>query len=328
LTTTSITFFLILLLFIFAITIKQYLKNRKIKKSRNPILRRRFIIRIFLLLLISLLISLTFSNYKGGTKKITNYSMIIDNIIIIDYSTSMISNDIKPNRFEQSKNLSMHIVDNLINSRFALILFGDDPLLEVPLTDNIEFLKNVLSSIQINEEIYRSSNISLALISAIDLLIRSPAIYKNLIVFSDFDFDKTLPIKVKDQITEQITYLFNIVVSSEKGSNIWLPNKNTFLVDKFQNEVFSAPNKIFLSDISKLPNSSILYWDNLNYNSISSILNINKDLATKMEKHETFAARELNYLFGLIGFLLMILYLAIFSDVFTIIFNMITQKNG
>lgn len=298
-----------LLLLIAGIFIRQILNKQKIKKQNDNNLKFIYMCKIILLFLISVFLSLTFSNYTAGVKRISNYSMSIDNVLILDYSTSMIANDIKPSRFEQAKNLSSFLIENSDNCRFALILFGDDPLLEVPLTDNKTHILTVLSSIQLNDDYYRSSNIISALSVALSILERSPAFYKNIILFSDYDFDNILSNKLKYIIKENITNFYNIVISSEKETKIWLPSKKAFLTDNFQNEVVTKFNPLFLTDISKMKNVILYSWDTNYYNSIISIISSNKNLSFKMEKHETFASRKLNFIFGIVATTLMLIYL-------------------
>ncbi len=298
-----------LLLLIACIFIRQILNKQKFKKQNDNNLKFLYMIKIILLILISIFLSLTFSNYTAGVKKISNYSMSIDNVLILDYSTSMIANDIKPSRFENAKNLSSFLIENSDNCRFALILFGDDPLLEVPLTDNKTHILTVLSSIQLNDDYYRASNINSALSVALSILERSPSFYKNIILFSDYDFDNILSNKIKYLIKENITNFYNIVISSEKGTKIWLQSKKAFLTDNFQNEVVTKFNPLFLADISKMKNVILYSWDTNYYNSIISIISSNKNLSFKMEKHETFASRKLNFIFGIVATTLMLIYL-------------------
>ncbi|NMC67851.1 MAG: VWA domain-containing protein [Spirochaetales bacterium] len=312
----SLIIFLFLFVFIISIVIRHYYLKMKIKKDNDKIYKILFLAKIILLILISFFISLTFSSYKAGLKKVVNYSTFIDNIILIDYSTSMLANDLKPTRFDQAKNLALYLVENSNNCRFALILFGDDPLLEVPLTDNIEYLKNIISTIQINDDYYRASNILLAFYAAINLLESSPSFYKNIVLLSDFDFDQVISEKLNEMLLSNINNLYSVIISSEEGSKIWLPNKKTYLVDKFQNEVFSSPNRQFISSILKLPNSLVSDFNNMSYNSIVSIINSNKKLTSKMEKHETYAPRELNFIFGSIAAFLMIIFIILSTPIF------------
>jgi Ca-activated chloride channel family protein len=312
----SVIIFLFLLSLTIIVVIKHYFLKLKIKKNTDRLLKILNLTKIILLILISIFISLTFSNYKAGSKKVVNYSTFIDNIILIDYSTSMLANDLKPTRFDQAKNLALYLVENSSNCRFALILFGDDPLLEVPLTDNIDYLKSIISAIQINDDYYRSSNILLAFYAALNLLESSPSFYKNIVLFSDFDFDQAISEKLNEMLVSNIQNLYSVIISSEEGSKIWLPNKKTYLVDRFQNEVFSSPNRQFISAISKLPNSLVTDFTNMSYNSIISIINSNKKLTVKMEKHETYAPRELNYIFGSIASFLMIIFVILATPLF------------
>ncbi|HPC38556.1 MAG TPA: VWA domain-containing protein [Exilispira sp.] len=318
-TNLSFLIFIILLFIIGILLLKHYFLKSKIKKYNNKSLKILYLTRVILLIIISLLLSLTFTNYKAGLKKSLNYSKNIDNIILLDFSTSMLANDLKPTRFELAKSICSHLIENSSNCRFALILFGDDPLLEVPLTENIDYLKSVISTLQIDEQFYRSSNISLALTSAIDLLEMSPSFFKNIILISDYDFDQILSSKLKTMITDNVKNFYNIVVSSEKGSRIWLSSKKNYLLDNYQNEVFTKSNLSFILDISKLPNSSVYYWDKISYNSVISILNSFKTTITSMEKHETYEQKELKPLFGLFAIIFMLIYIFTYIKAFQII---------
>jgi Ca-activated chloride channel family protein len=65
----------------------------------------------------------------------------IDLVIALDVSTSMLAEDIAPNRLERAKNEIKNLVDELKGDRIALVTFAGDAFIQCPLTTDYGALR-------------------------------------------------------------------------------------------------------------------------------------------------------------------------------------------
>ena len=65
----------------------------------------------------------------------------------IDVSTSMLAEDLKPNRIEAAKKTALDFIDKRPNDRIGLVIFSGESFTQCPITIDHDILKNLLSSI-------------------------------------------------------------------------------------------------------------------------------------------------------------------------------------
>jgi Ca-activated chloride channel family protein len=71
----------------------------------------------------------------------------INIIIALDISSSMLAEDLKPNRVEASKSVAMSFIDNRPNDRIGLVVFSGESFTQCPLTNDHAVLKNLFAGI-------------------------------------------------------------------------------------------------------------------------------------------------------------------------------------
>ena len=72
----------------------------------------------------------------------------IDIIMTLDISSSMLAEDLKPNRIEAAKKVAEAFIDSRPNDRIGLVVFGGESFTQCPLTTDHAVLKNLLTTIQ------------------------------------------------------------------------------------------------------------------------------------------------------------------------------------
>lgn len=72
----------------------------------------------------------------------------IDIIIAFDISTSMLAEDLKPNRIEAAKKAAIEFIDSRPNDRIGLVVFAGESFTQCPLTTDHAVLKNLLSDVK------------------------------------------------------------------------------------------------------------------------------------------------------------------------------------
>jgi Ca-activated chloride channel family protein len=72
----------------------------------------------------------------------------IDIIMALDISSSMLAEDLKPNRIEAAKRVAEEFIDSRPNDRIGLVVFGGESFTQCPLTTDHSVLKNLFTGIQ------------------------------------------------------------------------------------------------------------------------------------------------------------------------------------
>lgn len=72
----------------------------------------------------------------------------IDIVMALDVSSSMLAEDLKPNRIEAAKRVAEDFIDSRPNDRIGLVIFGGESFTQCPLTTDHSVLKNLFAGIQ------------------------------------------------------------------------------------------------------------------------------------------------------------------------------------
>ena len=72
----------------------------------------------------------------------------IDIMMTLDISSSMLAEDLKPNRIEAAKKVAEDFIDSRPNDRIGLVVFGGESFTQCPLTTDHSVLKNLFTGIQ------------------------------------------------------------------------------------------------------------------------------------------------------------------------------------
>ena len=69
-------------------------------------------------------------------------------IIILDSSSSMLAEDVRPSRFGKAIQLARHFVKNAAGHRISIVLFSDIQKRLIPFTDDIDLLDSRLAALE------------------------------------------------------------------------------------------------------------------------------------------------------------------------------------
>lgn len=108
----------------------------------------------------------------------------IDIVISLDISSSMLAEDIKPNRLIASKELARDFVDKRISDRIGINVFARESFTVVPPTLDYNLLKNMLETIDIGM-VRDGTAIGMGIATAINRLKDSNAESKVIILLTD-----------------------------------------------------------------------------------------------------------------------------------------------
>lgn len=108
----------------------------------------------------------------------------IDIVLTLDVSTSMLAQDLKPDRLEAAKKVAADFIDNRPTDRIGLVIFSGETFTQVPLTTDHVILQNSLKEVK-SRIIEDGTAIGDGLATAVSRLKESNAISKVVILLTD-----------------------------------------------------------------------------------------------------------------------------------------------
>ena len=110
---------------------------------------------------------------------------IIDILLVIDQSSSMLAQDFKPNRLEAAKEVAKTFIKDREGDRLGIIVFAGESYIQCPLTRDIDVLLEFTDSIEIIDREHDGTAIGMAIASSINRLRESETKSKIIILLSD-----------------------------------------------------------------------------------------------------------------------------------------------
>lgn len=108
----------------------------------------------------------------------------IDIVIVFDISSSMLAEDLRPNRLIAAKNLTAEFLDNRRNDRIGLVIFARDSFTLVPPTTDYRLVRQQLLSLDIGMT-RDGTAIGMGVATAVNRLRNSTATSKVIILLTD-----------------------------------------------------------------------------------------------------------------------------------------------
>ncbi len=153
----------------------------QIKKSG----RIKNLIFIFNRIIIMMLIIMALARPRFVDTVQETKTEIIDILLVIDQSGSMLAQDFKPNRLEAAKDVAKAFIKYREGDRIGLIVFAGESYIQCPLTRDMDVLLNFTDQIEIIDKEHDGTAIGMAIANAINRLRGSKTESKTIILLSD-----------------------------------------------------------------------------------------------------------------------------------------------
>lgn len=194
-----------------------YIKT--LNKFSSKKLDRNFKLDSLYISLALLFFILALSGPQAGTRleplKITGS----DIYIAIDLSSSMMAEDIKPNRFERAKIDAVDLVKSLQGDRAGLILFAGDAFVQCPLTTDYDALLTFINAIDSDESTGGTS-----LYTPLDVVLHSISPEEDkfsiLLLLTDGENTGTVGDKVLKDLQQRGIKVFSVGIGTKEGAPI------------------------------------------------------------------------------------------------------------
>ena len=109
----------------------------------------------------------------------------IDIVMAIDVSSSMLAQDLKPNRLTALKQVAASFIDDRMSDRIGLVIYAGESYTKTPITSDRAIVKNTLREIQFEGLIEDGTAIGMGLATSVNRLKDSRAKSKVIILLTD-----------------------------------------------------------------------------------------------------------------------------------------------
>lgn len=170
--------------------------------------------------------------------------------ILLDLSESMNAKDIPPSRLGRAKQKIEDLLNMAKGVKIGLIAFAADPHMIVPLTEDKETIRHLLSSLDTDLVYVQGSKLAPALEMAATMLENEPGNNKAIVVISDGGFEDASAIHTAKKLAEKGVILYTIGVGSLEGTP--LKDSQGVVVKKNGSPIISKLEKEKFREISKI----------------------------------------------------------------------------
>ena len=151
---------------------------------------------------------------------------VVDIILAVDISSSMLAEDFKPNRLEAVKETAKTFIQNRTEDRIGILVFAGETFIQCPLTVDKKVLTELLQEIQIAERAYDGTAIGMVIANATNRLRHSDAKSKIIVLLSDGSNNagELDPITAADMAAQFRIKIYTIGAGTNQ-SNTFIPNR-------------------------------------------------------------------------------------------------------
>ena len=164
-----------------SVTISSTVAFKRAKSLYNQLYHLLFLLRIIAIALLIIALARPQTRSESAKTKITEG---IDIVMAIDVSASMLSQDLKPNRFEALKKVASQFVKDRPNDRIGLVIDAGESYTKTPVTSDKSIILNALSQLTYGQ-IEDGTAIGMGLATAVNRLKESKAKSRVIILLTD-----------------------------------------------------------------------------------------------------------------------------------------------
>ena len=153
------------------------------KVKRKGLIRKNILLIFQYLTLLLIIIALSKPRIIDSLKE--TKMDVIDIVLVMDISSSMLATDFLPNRLEAVKKTAKNFIEERISDRIGVLVFAGESFIQCPLTVDKDVLLSLMDEIQVAEQSYDGTAIGMAIANATNRLRHSDAKSKVMILLSD-----------------------------------------------------------------------------------------------------------------------------------------------
>lgn len=253
-----------------ALKLKQQLGKKSVQHLALSISHARRRWHLILQSAVLVLFIIALARPQMGQKLQEVKSEGIELILAVDVSTSMLAEDIKPNRLEQVKKELSNFLGLRQGDRVGIIAFAGSAALIAPITQDKSALNMYLESLAPNTISSQGTDLANALELAQGAFARggvdassAVSVTRAIIVASDGEHNEQNVDKVMKQLNQDNIHVFTLAFGTERGDRIPLRDAQGYLknfkVDRSGREVVSKVNGPLLKSLAQSGHGSFYH---------------------------------------------------------------------
>lgn len=218
-------------------------------------------VKLILALLALACLSFALVNPKIGTKLETVKREGIDVVFALDVSTSMLAEDIAPNRLEKSKQLVRQIINTLAGDRIGIIGYAGSAFPQVPITTDFSSARLFLSGMNTNMVSSQGTAMTQAIALAETYYNDIEQNNRVLFLISDGEDHQGDYASIAAQANEKGIKIYTIGIGTSSGAKIPIKRDGvlqSYKTDQDNQVVITKLNKETLQEIAKAANGVYL----------------------------------------------------------------------
>jgi len=191
--------------------IKKLIKNMSLTKQR---------LKIALIIISMFFLIFALSRPQYGAKERRLKRKGVDIVIAIDTSTSMLAEDVKPNRLGKAKQELMGLIKRLQGDRIGIVTFAGVAFVQCPLTLDYAMAEKILDSVDVDSVPVQGTAIGEAIRIATKSFNQQERKYKVLVLLTDGEDHNTDPEGAAKEAAKQGILIYSIGIGSERGEPV------------------------------------------------------------------------------------------------------------
>lgn len=266
----------------------QLLNKLQRKKSKNSGL-----IKLGVFILGFAFLVLGIMNLQFGSKIENVKREGIDVVLAVDLSNSMMSEDIKPNRLERTRQYLYRFIDHLENDRIGIIVFAGNAYVQMPLTIDYSAARLFVSNLNTTMVPTQGTAIGEAITLAREMYDKDEGKHKALIILSDGENHEGNASEAAKEAAKEGIIIHTVGVGTLQGAPIPIYRGSqiaAFQKDKQGNIILSKINESMLQEISAITKGTYFRMTNGSEN-IKQLIN----LLNRQDKKEIETRKVTNY---------------------------------
>ncbi len=253
---------LLILLFVILFVMRMIASKKAIKKFGDTKLVLRLIrnkpkykrqLKFILIILAFASIVFALANLQFGSKIEKVKTEGVDIVLAIDLSSSMMAEDIKPNRLERTKHFINQLLDKISNHRIGIVVFAGNAYVQMPLTIDYPAAKLFLYNLNTKMIPTQGTAIGNAIKSSNELFETRNNKYKTIIIFSDGENHEGNAVENAKEAYKDGVIIHTVGVGTAKGAPVPIYRGNEqvdFKRDKEGSIILSKIDDAMLQEIS------------------------------------------------------------------------------
>lgn len=143
-----------------------------------------------------------------------------DIVVVLDVSSSMLAEDVAPNRLEKAKHEISSLIDRLRGDRIGLVIFAGVPFVQHPLTSDYGAASMFLSSVDTTMIPSQGTALAEAVRTALKLFSPDRRSHRVIVLITDGEDHLGEPVEAAREAADQGVILYAVGIGSSHGTPI------------------------------------------------------------------------------------------------------------